>query len=91
MNNITFNVYIGYSSKKIVVDKLFTLDGMILVAADENQLQTRILNLSKGPLVRTLKTQVDKITYPKWIISNKRIRRVVLNCDKQLKSRQVTI
>ncbi len=61
------NVSIGGSAKGIVVRELFALGGMMPVAADENQLQTKILNLSRGPAVRALRTQVDKITYPKWI------------------------
>lgn len=61
------NVSIGGSAKGIVVKELFALGGLMPFAADYNQLQTKVLNSSKGPAVRTLRAQVDKVTYPKWI------------------------
>lgn len=61
------NVSIGGSAKGIVVKELFALGGLMPLAADETQLQTKILNQSKGPAVRALRAQVDKIKYPEWI------------------------
>jgi len=59
------NVSIGGSAKGIVVKELFALGGIMPYAADETQLQTKVLNKSKGPAVRALRAQVDKIKYPK--------------------------
>ncbi len=64
------NVSIGGSAKGIIVKEIFALGGLMPIAADETQLQTKILNLSKGPANRALRTQVDKIEYPKFIRNN---------------------
>ncbi len=61
------NVSIGGSAKGIVVKELFALGGIMPLAADETQLQTKILNKSKGPAVRALRAQVDKVKYPLWM------------------------
>ncbi len=61
------NVSIGGSAKGIVVKELFALGGIMPIAADETQLQTKILNKSKGPAVQALRAQVDKVLYPKWM------------------------
>lgn len=61
------NVSIGGSAKGIVVREIFALGGLMPLAADETQLQTKILNLSKGASVWALRAQVDKINYPKYI------------------------
>ncbi len=61
------NVSIGGSAKGIVVKELFALGGIMPIAADETQLQTKILNKSKGPAVQALRAQVDKINYPLWM------------------------
>lgn len=61
------NVSIGGSAKGIVVKELFALGGIMPLAADETQLQTKILNKSKGPAVQALRAQVDKVKYPKWM------------------------
>lgn len=59
------NVSIGGSAKGIVVKELYALGGLMPIVADETQLQTKILNKSKGPAVQALRAQVDKINYPK--------------------------
>lgn len=61
------NVSIGGSAKGIVVKELFALGGIMPLAADETQLQTKILNKSKGPAVQALRAQVDKVKYPEWM------------------------
>ena len=58
------NVSIGGSAKGIVVKELFALGGIMPYAADATQLQTKVLNKSKGPAVRALRAQIDKIKYP---------------------------
>ncbi len=74
------NVSIGGSAKGILVNDLDALGGLMSLAADETQLQTKILNQSKGPAVRALRAQIDKIDYPKYIkevILNSKIKVIV--------------
>lgn len=59
------NVSIGGSAKGIVVKELYALGGLMPFIADQTQLQTKILNKSKGPAVQALRAQVDKLNYPK--------------------------
>ncbi|BDV03797.1 MAG: tRNA uridine 5-carboxymethylaminomethyl modification protein GidA [Candidatus Hepatoplasma scabrum] len=59
------NVSIGGSAKGIVVKELYALGGLMPIVADSTQLQTKILNKSKGSAVQALRAQVDKIDYPK--------------------------
>ncbi len=61
------NVSIGGPAKGIVVRELAIMKGLMPLGADNNQLQTKILNTSKGPAVQVLRTQIDKLTYPKWM------------------------
>lgn len=58
------NVSIGGSAKGIVVRELFAFGGVMPLAADNTQLQTKVLNTSKGPAVRALRAQIDKEAYP---------------------------
>lgn len=62
------NVSIGGSAKGIVVKELYALGGLMPIAADETQLQTKILNKSRGPSVQSLRAQVDKIKYPNFVL-----------------------
>jgi len=64
ISHLPCNVSIGGSAKGIVVKELDALGGIMPVVADETQLQTKILNRSKGPAVQALRVQVDKILYP---------------------------
>ncbi len=77
ISQLPCNVSIGGSAKGIVVKELFALGGLMPIAADETQLQTKVLNKSKGPAVQALRAQVDKIKYPQWMnnyISNSKIK-----------------
>ncbi len=67
ISSLPCNVSIGGSAKGIVVKELFALGGLMPLGADETQLQTKILNKSKGPAVQALRAQVDKVLYPKWM------------------------
>ena len=58
------NVSIGGSAKGILVREIFALGGIMPIASDNTQLQTKILNTSKGPAVQALRSQVDKKLYP---------------------------
>ncbi len=62
------NPSIGGSAKGIVVREIDALGGMMGKVADEAKLQIKMLNYAKGPAVRALRSQADKITYPKKML-----------------------
>lgn len=71
VNNIAdmpCNPSIGGSAKGIVVREIDALGGEMGRCADKSLLQIKMLNKSKGPAVRSLRAQADKITYPKNMI-----------------------
>ena len=59
------NPSIGGSAKGIIVREIDALGGTMGKIADRTALQMKMLNSSKGPAVRSLRSQADKITYPK--------------------------
>lgn len=71
INNIATmpcNPSIGGSAKGIVVREIDALGGLMGKIADKTQLQMKMLNSAKGPAVRSLRAQADKITYPKEML-----------------------
>ncbi|HKL95100.1 MAG TPA: tRNA uridine-5-carboxymethylaminomethyl(34) synthesis enzyme MnmG [Haploplasma sp.] len=62
------NPSFGGPAKGIVVREIDALGGLQAKAVDEGQIQMKMLNASKGPAVRALRAQVDKITYPKIVL-----------------------
>ncbi len=62
------NPSIGGSAKGIVVREIDALGGYMGKVADKTLLQMKLLNISKGPAVRSLRAQGDKITYPKEML-----------------------
>jgi len=62
------NPSIGGSAKGIVVREIDALGGMMGKCADRSLLQIKMLNYAKGPAVRALRAQADKITYPKEML-----------------------
>ena len=71
INNIAdmpCNPSIGGSAKGIVVREIDALGGEMGRCADKSLLQIKMLNRAKGPAVRSLRAQADKITYPKNMI-----------------------
>ena len=71
INNIAdmpCNPSIGGSAKGIVVREIDALGGEMGRNADKSLLQIKMLNSAKGPAVRALRAQADKITYPKNMI-----------------------
>ena len=58
------NPSIGGSAKGIVVREIDALGGEMGRNADKSLLQIKMLNSAKGPAVRALRAQADKITYP---------------------------
>ena len=61
------NPSIGGTAKGIIVREVDALGGLMGHIADISQIQIKMLNNSKGPAVRSLRAQADKITYPKNI------------------------
>lgn len=62
------NPSIGGSAKGIVVREIDALGGEMGRNADKSLLQIKMLNSAKGPAVRSLRAQADKITYPKEML-----------------------
>lgn len=62
------NPSIGGSAKGIVVREIDALGGEMGKNADKAQIQMKMLNSKKGPAVRALRAQADKITYPEEMI-----------------------
>ena len=58
------NPSIGGSAKGIVVREIDALGGEMGVNADKSQIQIKVLNDAKGPAIRALRAQADKIDYP---------------------------
>ena len=63
------NPSIGGSAKGIVVREIDALGGEMGKNADKSLLQIKMLNSAKGPAVRSLRAQADKITYPKEMLN----------------------
>ena len=59
------NPSIGGTAKGVIVREVDALGGLMGHIADISHLQIKMLNNSKGPAVRSLRAQADKITYPK--------------------------
>ena len=71
INNIAdmpCNPSIGGSAKGIVVREIDALGGEMGRNADKTLLQIKMLNRSKGPAVRSLRSQADKVTYKKEML-----------------------
>ncbi|MBQ7141397.1 MAG: tRNA uridine-5-carboxymethylaminomethyl(34) synthesis enzyme MnmG [Bacilli bacterium] len=62
------NPSIGGSAKGIVVREIDALGGQMGKTADKTHIQIKMLNSSKGPAVRSLRAQGDKVTYPKEML-----------------------
>ena len=64
------NPSIGGPAKGIVVREIDALGGYMGKNADLCQIQTKLLNSSKGPAVQTLRFQIDKLLYVKEMLKH---------------------
>ena len=64
MANMPCNPSIGGSAKGIVVREIDALGGTMGICADQEYLQMKMLNTTKGPGVQCLRAQADKKRYP---------------------------
>lgn len=71
------NPSIGGPAKGIVVREIDALGGAMAKATDLGQIQMKLLNASKGPAVRALRAQVDKVKYPRIMLE-------ILKAEKRL-------
>ena len=62
------NPSIGGTAKGIVVREIDAMGGLMGRIADISHLQIKMLNSGKGPAVKSLRAQGDKITYPKNMV-----------------------
>lgn len=62
------NPSVGGPAKGIVVREIDALGGVMADIADATQIQMRLLNHSKGPAVRALRAQSDKLAYSKLML-----------------------
>ena len=69
------NPVIGGSAKGHLVRELDALGGEMGLAIDDTFLQSRMLNMGKGPAVHSLRAQADKQAY------QNRMRRALMTCD----------
>ncbi|MDR2908341.1 MAG: tRNA uridine-5-carboxymethylaminomethyl(34) synthesis enzyme MnmG [Oscillospiraceae bacterium] len=79
--NMPCNPSIGGTAKGHLVREIDALGGEMGRAADKTTLQSRMLNLSKGPAVRCLRAQVDRDAY-------RRLMKSVLEKQQNLYLRQ---
>lgn len=67
MATLPCNPSIGGPAKGIVVREVDALGGVMGRMADLNALQIKMLNMAKGPGVRALRNQIDKVKYVRMV------------------------
>lgn len=84
VGNMPCNPSIGGTSKGHLVREIDALGGEMGKAADANLLQSRMLNLGKGPAVHSLRAQIDRRKYAAYM-------KRTLEKQKNLELRQAEI
>lgn len=67
IGHLPCNPSIGGPAKGCVVREIDALGGQMAKTADATYLQMKMLNTTKGPAVQSLRAQVDKVEYPKYM------------------------
>lgn len=65
--NLPCNPCIGGTAKGQLVAEIDCLGGEMGRAADANTIQSRMLNVGKGPAVHSLRAQIDRISYHNYM------------------------
>jgi tRNA uridine 5-carboxymethylaminomethyl modification enzyme len=84
IGNLACNPSIGGTSKGHLVREIDALGGEMGKAADKTLIQSRMLNTGKGPAVRSLRAQIDRREYSKYI-------KLALESQKNLDMKQAEI
>ncbi len=84
VGNMPCNPAIGGSSKGHLVREIDALGGEMGIAADHNTIQSRMLNLGKGPAVHSPRAQIDRRDYSAYMKN-------VIECQENLDFRQAEI
>lgn len=86
VGNMPCNPSIGGPAKGIVTREIDALGGMQAIAADNNQLQMKLLNSSKGAGTWALRAQIDKLEYSKWFLNKIEENEYIDLIDKEVNS-----
>ena len=78
VGNMPCNPAIGGTSKGHLVREIDALGGEMAIAADKNLIQSRMLNLGKGPAVHSPRAQIDRRDYSAYM---KRVLESTENLD----------
>src|SRR5690554_6051573 len=71
--HLSCNPSIGGPAKGIIVREIDALGGQMARTVDQTLLQIKMVNVSKGPAVRALRAQADKVAY------SERMKKAILN------------
>ena len=82
--NLPCNPSIGGTAKGHLVREIDALGGLMGIAADATFLQSRMLNLGKGPAVHSLRVQTDRKRYHEYM-------KHALECTENLELKQAEI